>query len=156
MEKFSNNRDHYWDQIKIELLEINDFENFRFQYLEMGQLFSHGFSITQIEKNSKELILKIWNAEYDNKRFDKEIFNLSRLAITDSKIELNVQESETINKLLNTELSLTNYKGIVLDGLFCQLEFDNKKMNWNINEEINDDLTQLVKFLRSKVPDNTI
>jgi len=156
MEKFSNNRYDYWNQIKKELLETNDSEEFRFQYLEIGQLLSHGFSVTLNEKNPSELELKIWNAEYDNKRFNKGIFNLDRLAIVSKKVKLNSQESETINRLLDSELELTNWGGIVLDGLSCQFEINGRKLDWNTNEEINNDLTELVELIRNKVAYNTV
>ncbi|MCR9252824.1 MAG: hypothetical protein NXI20_20545 [bacterium] len=149
MEKFSNNRDEYWNQIKKEL-GFGKTENFRLQYLEMGQLLSHGFSVALTEKNPDELILKIWNAEYDNSRFNKGIFKLDRLTITDNITKLSIQESETINRLLDSKLELTNGGGIVLDGLFCQFETNNIKLNWNTNEEINDDLTEIVELLRNK------
>jgi len=156
MEKFSNNRGDYWNQIKKELLDTNDSNGFRFQYLEIGQLLSHGYSVTLTDKNPQELVLKIWNAEYDNKRFDKGIFNLDRLAITDRKVELNSQELEKINKLLDSELELTNWGGIVLDGLFCQFETSGKKLDWNTNDEINGDLTELVEIIRNKAAYNTM
>ncbi|GGG08168.1 hypothetical protein GCM10011344_05910 [Dokdonia pacifica] len=151
MERFSNSTEAYWNQIQKELLNGYDSKDFRFQYLEMGQLLSHGFSIAQTKRNSTQLIVKVWDAAYDNKRFSKRIFNLDRLAITDKKVELTGQELERINRLLNTKLDLTNWGGIVLDGLFCQFEINNKKMDWNVNEEINDNLTELVELLRSKV-----
>lgn len=150
MEKFSNNREEYWNQIKKELLGIGHSGNFRFQYLEIGLLFSHGFSIILSEKVPQELVLKIWNAKYDNKRFDKGIFNLDRLAIINKKIKLNSRELETVNRLLNSKLELTDSKGIALDGLFCQFETNLVKLNWNINEEINNNLIELVTLLRHK------
>lgn len=150
MENFSNNREDYWNQIKKELLDTKDAKDFRFQYLEMGQLLSHGFSVTMTKKSPQQLILKIWNAEFDNNRFNKGIFNLDRLAITDCKIELNLQEVKTINVLLNKKLGLTNRGGMVLDGVLCQFEVDGEKIQWTANEEINDDLARLVKLLRNK------
>lgn len=156
MEKLSNNREDYWNQIKKELLDTNDSEDFRFQYLEIGQLLSHGYSVTLTDKNPQELVLKIWNAEYDNKRFDKGIFNLDRLTITERNVELNSQESEKINKLLDSELELTNWRGVVLDGLFCQFETRGKNLDWNTNDEINGDLTELVEIIRNKAAHNTV
>ncbi|MEO0900354.1 MAG: hypothetical protein AAFY71_28350 [Bacteroidota bacterium] len=150
MEKFSNNREDYWNQIRKELLDTNNSEEFRFQYLEIGQLLSHGFSVTLNEKNPSDLELKIWHAEYDNKRFDKGIFNLDRLAIAVKKVKLNSQEIGTINRLLDAELELTNWGGNVLDGLFCQFEINGRKLDWNTNEEINNDLTELVELIRNK------
>ena len=154
MEKFSNHRGDYWNQIKTELLDLNGSEKFRFQYLEMGQLFSHGYSVAQTELNPSQLIFKIWNADYDNNRFDKGVFNLDRLAIRDSKVELNPQELKMINRLLDSELSLIDWGGITLDGLFCQFETDKKKFDWNTNNEINSNLTELVELIRNKAATN--
>ncbi len=151
MEKFSNKRQDYWNQIKKELLEVNDSQGFRFQYLEIEQLFSHGFSVTLTDENPEEFVLKIWNAAYDNKRFDKGFFNLDRLVIINRKVELNPQELEAINKLLDSEFELTNWGGIVLDGLFCQFETNGRKLEWNTNEEINNNLIELVELIRNKV-----
>lgn len=156
MEKFSNNREDYWKQIKKELIATNDSIDFVFRYLEIGQLLSHGFSAVLTEKNPRELVLKIWNAEYDNKRFDKGVFNLDRLAITDRKVELNSKEIQTINKLLDSKLELTNRAGIVLDGLLCQFEINGRKLDWNVNEEINNNLTQLAELLRNKAAYDTM
>jgi len=151
MENFSNERNKYWNQIKKELLDLDNAAKIRFQYLELGQLFSHGFSVTQTNKNQGELILKIWDAKFDNSRFDKGIYNLDRIAINKKKVELNTKESDIINRLLESNLELTNWKGIVLDGLFCQFEAKGKRLVWNINEEINGKLNELVKLLRNKV-----
>lgn len=154
MEKFSNNREEYWNQVKKELTETTSSGKFRFHYIEIGQLLTHGFSVTLTEKNPNELSLRIWNAKYDNGRFDKGIFNLDRLAITKNKIELSSQESEKINELLDSELELTKWEGIVLDGLYCQFETIGKKLNWNTNVEINDNLTELVELFRNKAAYN--
>ena len=150
MEKFSNNRKEYWNQVKKELKGSIQSDDFRFQYVEIGQLLTHGFSVTLTKKNPQELDLKIWDAEYDNTRYDKGIFNLNRIAITEKKVELNSRELDTIKRLLNSSLELNNSDGIVLDGLFCQFEIKDIKLNWNANEEINKNLNELVKFLRNK------
>jgi len=151
MEKFSNERTNYWNEIKRELLGSYDFEDFRFRYLEMGQLLSYGFSITQPANNSKTLILSVWDAEFDNERFDKGIFNLDRLAISNKTIKLNLVEIEKVKELLGKDLNLIDWGGIVLDGLHCQLELENKKLDWNCNEEINVNLTEFIELLRNKV-----
>ncbi|MDF1698092.1 MAG: hypothetical protein P1U56_19750 [Saprospiraceae bacterium] len=150
MEKFSNNRTAYWNQIIAELLTVTDAEEFRFQYLEVGQLLSHGFSITQFKNNSSLLIIKIWNAKLDNLRFNKGVYNLDRLAIYTHQVEWNPLEEENVSQLVDAELGLSNWNGVVLDGLFCQLEIDNKKFKWNINEEMNDSLNKFISILRKK------
>ncbi|WP_299838450.1 hypothetical protein [uncultured Tenacibaculum sp.] len=53
--------------------------------------------------------------------------------------------------MLNTEIATIKTGAIVLDGLYCQLEFNDRKLNWNIDEEMNTSLNKLVNFLRAKV-----
>jgi hypothetical protein len=154
MENFSNNRTDYWNQIKLKLLDSKDYKDFRFRYLEMGQLLTHGLSITQVDSHRMKLILKIWKADFDNKRYDKGIYNLDRLATNEKIIELNSEEVKKIDGLLNKELKLTDREGIVLDGLYCQLETEKNKLVWNSNEEINRNLIELVELLRSKAACN--
>jgi hypothetical protein len=151
MEIFSNNHQDYWKQIKTELLDTVDTENCQFRYLEIGQLLTHGFSVIQTKKNPQELVFKIWNAKYDNRRFDKGIFNLARLAITDCKIKLKPYDLKQINNLLSSELKLTKWDGFVLDGLYCQFETKNKKLNWNMNEEINGNLSKLIELVNDQI-----
>jgi hypothetical protein len=152
MERFSNSRTEYWNQIIEELSakENIDSEDLRFQYVELGQLLTHGFSITQLEGNKRNLKLAIWNAKFDNKRFDKGIYNLDRLAITNHEIELDQDELNILEEMLNSDLGLTDWEGITLDGLFCRLESGEKKIEWNCNQEINGDLLILTEFLRNK------
>ncbi|MCG8386353.1 MAG: hypothetical protein MJA30_12480 [Cytophagales bacterium] len=156
MEKFTNNRTEYWNAIKSELLNFSksqESENLRFSYLEIGELLTHGFSIQQSDEHIRDLRLRVWNAEFDNNRFDKGIYNLNRLAVAQKTIHLSLNDAEKINEALSQNLELTNWNGIVLDGLFCQLEFDSKKLEWNVNEEINDETIKLVEFLRKKAHD---
>ena len=150
MERLSNSREEYWSQIKKELSGTNDSGGFRFQYIEIGQLLSHGFSVTLTDKQPQVLVVRTWNATYDNGRFDQGIFNLDRLAITNRTVPLSLQESDTVNRLLNTEIELKNRVGVVLDGLFCQLEHNGRKLDWNTDEEMNDNLTELVELVRNK------
>lgn len=153
MERFSNNSEDYWKQIKKELQDFSDTKNIRFQYLQMGQTFSHGFCISQTKEDASRLIMRSWNAEYDNNRFDKGIFNLDRLAISNQMIDLSDYERGSIDRLLASEFSLTYYPGIVLDGLFCQMKRDGEMLNWNCNEEVNSALIEFVELLRSKAYD---
>ncbi|UII20922.1 hypothetical protein [Fulvivirga ligni] len=152
MEKFSNSRTEYWNQIIEELSNRKDIKSqrLRFQYIELGQLLTHAFSITQFEGKTSSLKLAIWNAEFDNKRFDKGIYNLDRLAVTNHDIALNPVELNKLEGLLKLDLELTNWGGITLDGLFCQFELGDKKLEWNSNQEINNNLISLIEFLRSK------
>lgn len=152
MDRFSNSRTDYWNQIIAELSDRENtlLEDYTFRYIELGQLLTHGFSITQLKGSKNYLKLAIWNADYDNKRFNKGIYNLGRLAITQHKIKLDSDELARLEKMLKSDLELTNWGGITLDGLFCQFVSGNKKLEWNSDQEINNNLISLIAFLRNK------
>ena len=152
MERFSNSRAEYWNQIISELsdLENSNSEEFRFQFLELDQLLTYGFSIIQLKGNRSFLKLAIWNAEFDNERFDKGIYNIDRLAITNHKIELAPFEWNKLEEQLKSDLELTDDGGITLDGRFCRFESGKKRIEWNSNQEINENLIDLSEMLRNK------
>ena len=52
--------------------------------------------------------------------------------------------------MLKMELNVIEFKGIVLDGLFCQLKLKDKNLEWNINESLNKPMIELIEFLRIK------
>lgn len=150
MERFTNDRKAYWDQIKAELLGSEDSTQLRFRFLEMGQLFTHAFSFVQLNSSPDQLIQKTWNAKFDNDRFRKGIYNIDRLAVSERAIQLSSKETELLEKLLNEKPGLTHWNGIVLDGLYCHLETEHSTLNWNCNDEINETGLELIEFLRTK------
>ncbi|PHN02026.1 hypothetical protein [Flavilitoribacter nigricans] len=152
MERFSNSRTAYWDQIIHELSgpRSESFGELRFRYTELGQLLTHAFSISQFDPDRSKLILLSWNAAYDNARFDKGIYNLDRLSIKRREIKLEAKEMDLLTGHLEAEFALTGWDGITLDGLFCRLEFGDKKIEWNSDHEINENLCKLIDFFRNK------
>ncbi|WP_420574871.1 hypothetical protein [Kordia sp.] len=153
MERFSNNRDEFFNQVKIELSTIKSPKGIftRFIYLEIPYFMRYGFSISGFEESTSELLVKSWDAEYDWKRFKIGVFNLDRLAIHEHTIVLNQAEINELNILLTKELGLVEWKGITLDGFYCQLTTKATKLNWNTNYEINANMIALIDFLRGKV-----
>lgn len=147
MERFSNSREAYWDQIKSELCSDN-FETCVFRYLEMGQLLQHGYSISQLQKSTDTLIIRYWKAAYDAERFDKGIYNLDRLAIEKKEVKLTQPEVFFIQASLKEKFDLTNWGGIVLDGYYRLLETDDQEVIWNIESEINEPLIAFTRFLQ--------
>ena len=137
----------YFNKIIKELSREYNSSDTKFQYLEVGQLLTHGFSVTQSNQDQNSLILKILDETYDNKRN----YVLHPPVITEKKIALDTTEKQLINELLNTEVATIKTGAIVLDGLYCQLKFNERKLNWNIDEEMNTSLNKLVNFLRAKV-----
>ena len=153
MERFTNCRTEYWNAIKTELLNFSEYERDQsqlFTYLEMGQLLTHGFAVQQTSKNINDLKLRVWDSAFDNKRFNLGIYNLDRLAVTEKTICLNSMDTHKIKRWLAQRPELINWNGIIVDGLFCQLEIKDEKIEWNINAQINSDLVKFVEFLRVK------
>ncbi|AXG69748.1 hypothetical protein KORDIASMS9_01975 [Kordia sp. SMS9] len=153
MERFTNDRDEFFNQVKIELSTITSPKGIsgRFTYLEIPYFMRYGFSVSGFEENASELLVKSWDAEYDWNRFKTGVFNLDRLAIHEHTIVLSQAEVNTLNVLLAKELCLVECKGITLDGYYCQYSTNAEKLNWNTNYELNGNMTALIDFLRGKV-----
>ncbi|WP_299890921.1 hypothetical protein [uncultured Lacinutrix sp.] len=152
MERLTTNRDSYFKEVIKELTEIDlsNNEESKFVFCEIGQLLTHGFSVSLILGEKEYLRMKIWNSHYDNERFKLRIFNLDRLAVTERDLDLSEFELNEVNGILEQELDTKKYAGIVLDGLFCQLKIGNKTLEWNIDEEMNKNLNSLITILRKK------
>ena len=150
MERFSKSTTEYRNQIIQELSDVPTTEDTRFLYLELASFFSHGFSIRQVVNYPKMLILKTWDASFDNSRFNKGIYNLDRLAVNEKTVDISLEEAELIENSLKNKPGVIAPIGIILDGYFCQLEFKCTKLNWNTNNEMNGSLSPLIKLLRQK------
>ena len=152
MERLTSDRDSYLKEVIKELTEIDLLKNeeSRFTFCEVGQLFTHGYSVSLIFGEKEYLKIKLWNADYDNDRFKLGIFNLDRLAVTERNFYLSESELNKVNGILEQELDTKDYAGIVLDGLFCQLNMENKTLMWNIDAEMNENLNNLISILRKK------
>ncbi|WP_298426558.1 hypothetical protein [uncultured Kordia sp.] len=155
MERFTNNKDEFFNQIKTELSTVKSPKGIspRFTYLEIPHFMTYGLSVSSFEKNATELFVKIWDADYDWNRFKTGVFNLDRLAIREHTIVLSQTESNQLNVLLAKKLDLVEFKGIMLDGFYCQFATKEKKINWNSDFEINNNLIKLVNFLKNKIDD---
>ncbi|SDJ98756.1 hypothetical protein SAMN05421823_101591 [Catalinimonas alkaloidigena] len=155
MERFSNRTEDLINQIKTELTDLAcppDWHT-HILYLEIGQLLSHAFSVTLLaHKSEVKFVAKYWNAHYDGSRFQHGIYNLNRLAITEQELSLSETEATFLQSIDTSLLSTAPYKGIVLDGLFCQLSIPSSgtTFTWNLDEEMNQPLRTLVHTLRTK------
>ena len=156
MEKFTNNRDDYLNQIKTELLKYDLTENWKeiFIYAEIPFFLRYAFSYNwSVNSNSSKYRLKRkeWNAEYDHSRFNKGIYNLDRLAIVETEIQVNPEDQRFLASIEWNKVGTTKFEGIVLDGLVCELKIKKQKksLNWNIDDEMNKELADLVKLIRN-------
>jgi len=152
MERLTTDSLKYFNEVKKELTDIHVKENeiLKFTFCEIGQLFSHGFSVSYLKGDSNILKIKKWNAEFDNKRFNLNIYNLDRLAVIEKTVKLTPREIKKIENILEFKLELKKVDGIILDGLFCEFKTDEYSLNWNINEELNSEFSNLIEFLRNK------
>ncbi len=156
MERFTNNGEEFINQIKSELLEYELEEGWNeiFTYLEipyfLGYAFSYNWSVNS-KKEKYRLKRKEWNAEYDHSRFDKGIYNLDRLAVIEKEIRINSKDEINFKSIEWDAIDKVEFKGIVLDGLMCELQVheNGKSFKWNIDDEMNPELTKLVYTMRN-------
>ncbi len=156
MEKLTNNRDEFLNQIKVELLGYESEGDWKeiFTYAEipffLRYAFSYNWSIN-IKTSKYRLKRKEWNAEYDHLRFNKGIYNLDRLAIKEKELLIDMEAENYLHSINWGNINTIEFKGIVLDGLMCELRIHKieKSFNWNIDEEMNEDLTKLISVIRN-------
>lgn len=153
MERITTNRLAYFNEIRKELLNTPPCNNRNpiFIFCEIGQLLTHGFAIHFFTGERNFLFLKQWNAAYDNERFSLGIYNLDRLAITTHYIILNYSDLLEINRLLKSHLHIRKSDTFILDGLYCEIIFDELTLQWNTEEEMNPALSALVRFIKDKI-----
>jgi hypothetical protein len=152
MERISRDTIVLFNELKKELadFELEQKEKLKFTYCEIGQLLTHAFSVSLTTLDKHFLRIKNWNTEFYKEGFELGFFNLDRIAITEKKIELTDSEFSKIQEIIEKDLSKIKINGITLDGLFCQLKIDNSLIQWNTNEEMNENLSELVFILRKK------
>jgi len=156
MERFTNNIQEFIDQIKLELsgYELKDNYEYVYTYVEISQLLIYAYSyICVVDKVNSTcfLIRKEWNAMYDHSRFNKGIYNLDRLAIVEKEIEFKSEYSSLVKSINWNKIDTVEFNGIILDGLMCELRVSkpDKILNWNIDQEMNNELAQLITEIRS-------
>ncbi len=156
MERFTNNRDKFLNQIKLELLEYENEEDWKeiFSYVELPYFLRYAWSynLSINSKTSKyKLTRKEWNAEYDLNRFKNGVYNLDRLAIKEKEIALSSTDTNYFHSINWNTISIVKFEGIILDGLICELRIANEKksINWNSDSEMNLELSRLIYTMRN-------
>ena len=152
MERISRDTIALFNELKKELsrIDLEQNENLRFTYCEIGQLLTHAYSVSLTTSDKKFLKLKNWNTKFYREGFENGFFNLDRLAITEKKIEITDLEFSNFQELMNKDLNKNTLSGIILDGLFCQFKIGEKTLKWNIDKEMNENLSELISLLRKK------
>lgn len=156
MEKFTNNRDEFINKIKSELLEYEKGEKWKeiFSYAELPYFLNYAWSYNwaiNLTTSKYRLKRKEWNAAYDLSRFENGIYNLDRLAIRETEISMNTIEESYFHSINWNTINKVKFKGIVLDGLICEIRIaDNKKsLRWNTDHEMNQELNKLIYTMRN-------
>jgi hypothetical protein len=152
MERFTNNTEALFHHIQKELLDVATSEEnaIRFTYLELSNLLRFGHSVSGFADDPSRLLVKVWDASYDWDRFRTGVYNLDRLAIYEHTVKLDKTEVQQLHALLNKELALVAFKGIILDGYTCALSTKKEKLEWNSGYGINANIEAFVTFLRAK------
>ena len=146
MARITNSRSRYIEHIEKELIQSP--ELFEVCYVEMCSLLTYAYAILFSNKN-QTLTLRLWDADVDNIRFRLGIFDLDSLSISSSKIYLNNQSREHLQSLADAELSVGQLGSVVLDGVTYQLFKDSSHLTWKLPTQINWQLEELVKELKS-------
>lgn len=155
MERFTNNRNEFLNQIKLELLEYENEEDWKeiFSYVELPFFLRYAWSYNwsiNVKTSKYKLSRKEWNAEYDLNRFDKGVYNLDRLAIIEKEIPIIRNDEKYFSSIDWDTIKNVEFKGIVLDGLICELRIASKKvLSWNTDDEMNQELNRLVYTMRN-------
>ena len=158
MEQFTNDNIKFFDQIILELHDFDYDENWgiQFQYVEVPYLLRYGFSFCfLINGKESKFLQRTWNSKYDRERFNLGVFNLDRLAVTQKDIHFNEDEKIFFNSINLSTLNTVEYKGIVIDGLFCEMKIPKheKKFEWNIDKEMNTELENVISKIRAIQPE---
>ena len=156
MEWFTNNRDKFLNQIKSELLQYDNGEDWKeiFSYVELPFFLRYAWSYNwsiNLKTSKSKLLRKEWNAEYDLNRFDKGVYNLDRLAIKEKEVSINKDDENLFSSIDWNTIGKVKFDGIVLDGLICELKIsENEKLiKWNSDYEMNQELNELVYTMRN-------
>ncbi len=156
MERFTNNRDKFLNQIKTEFLQYDNGEDWEeiFSYVELPFFLRYAWSYNwsiNLKTSIFKLLRKEWNAEYDLNKFDKGVYNLDRFAIKEKEIAINKDDENLFRTIDWTTIDKVKFEGIVLDGLICELRIakNGKFIKWNSDYEMNQGLNKLVYTMRN-------
>jgi len=153
-ERFTNEYHEFSEQIKNELLSPASIETPNYVaalYLQFSQLPVDRFSIHYLKGNLNRLLLKKWNSDFDNKRFELGVYNLDRIAINESTIDLTEIQAEKIDKLVKGKHSIENFNGIILDGydflLKTRIGEVEEIFEWKVESQLPEVTKELVSLL---------
>ena len=143
----------YQKFVKNRLVE-NKHKNWKplWSYIEMTQLPSYGYSLILILKENtskRKLLYREWR---NNLNLENQIgiFNLDRIIIDEYELQFQLNEIFEIQELTSRQINILDEKFIILDGYIKEFKDYKwgKELNWNIDEQVNDNLKRLVDKIR--------
>ena len=157
MAKVSNQISAYVEQINVELSTFNcpkDWES-PLYYQEKGQVLLHAYSVRWLQSTvtgEARLLLRTWNIPRRGEWDPLGIFHLDRLSITEKIYPLPAEEQAYLAAFRLDAMATQPSRYIVLDGLHCSLSIPAlvRTLHWNLDDEMNDTLRDLIAFLRAK------
>ena len=153
MTRFTTDPNKY--QSEIRRLLTKDFDSDwkpLWNYFEMTQLLSYGYSITFLVKeniSSHKLLFRNWR---NNLKFETEIgiFNLDKIIIDEIEFNIKLNDIYEIQELIKGDISILKTQFIILDGYFKEFNDykSEQKIKWNIDEQMNEHLAKLIFKIR--------
>ncbi len=124
-------------------------------YCEMTQLLNYGLSFTFLMKEglqNRKILFRNWINNINNEA-KLGIYNLDNIRIKEEEISFTLDDTFEIQNLIKRDIGTIKNKGIVLDGYDKQFtEFkSNSKFKWNLDEEMNKDLSLLIKKIKKHI-----
>jgi len=154
-ERFTNNYYEFLEGIKIELTSVASIDKETHPvvvFLQFSELPIDRFAIHYFKGKPNRIILKQWNSQYDNERFGLGVYNLDRIAIHESIVELTEFYAKEIDTLLTYEHSTRDFKGIILDGYRFKLSINRnseiKSLEWIDESQLSEATKQMIAILK--------
>jgi hypothetical protein len=154
-ERFTNNYYEFLEEIKIELTSAPSIDKETHPvvvFLQFSALSIDRFAIHYLKGQPNRIILKKWNSQYDNERFRLGVYNLDRIAIHESIVELTEFQARELDTLLTYEHSTKEFGGIILDGYRFQLTINRnskiKSFEWIDESQLSNATNEMVGILK--------
>ena len=152
MTQLTTDRNVFWNALQALLTDLPTQNNITFRYLEMGQLLTHGFFVYQYGDQPNQLHLRYWKKVPPTPSFwGAPIYHLDTIRTVEKTISLLPHESYPLSAWLQLPLHLSEWKGITLDGLHCELQIEETLLTWNNDKELLPELLERIKWIRMRV-----
>ena len=154
-ERFTHKHLDFFEQIQTELISPahkNDDEQTRAVFLQFSELPFDRFAIHYLRGKRGKLVIRRWNSEFDNVKFSLGIYNLDRVCINESIVDLSTTQAKQLDKSIATEQSVENFHGIILDGYSYSLTlYDGsveQRLEWKVESQLQQVTLELLSNLK--------